>query len=78
MRPSATGHTGREGRARQSRPIGARRLRAQEAERPVHYLLLKGEGHGFSKNDNYHRVLELTDRFLDHYVFGDSSVKVDD
>ena len=40
---------------------------------PVHYLLLKGEGHGFSKNESYLAAYRLTDRFLDRYVLGDAS-----
>ncbi len=43
----------------------------------VHYLLLPGEGHGFSKNENILKVSLLTDRFLDRYVFGDETVRVD-
>jgi len=43
---------------------------------PVHYLVLADEGHGFSKNENYLRVFLVTDRFLDRYIFGDSSVEV--
>lgn len=44
---------------------------------PVHYLLLKDEGHGFTKNDSYLAAFAETDRFLDRYIFGDSSVPVD-
>ena len=43
---------------------------------PVHYLVLADEGHGFSKNENYLRAFLVTDRFLDRYIFGDSSVEV--
>lgn len=43
---------------------------------PVHYLVIEGEGHGFSKNENYLAAIHLTDRFLDRYVFGDTSVEV--
>jgi dipeptidyl aminopeptidase/acylaminoacyl peptidase len=63
------------------------RVKADQSERivtalrqrqvPVHYLLLSGEGHGFSKNENYLRAYEMTDRFLDRYLWGDTSVKVD-
>jgi dipeptidyl aminopeptidase/acylaminoacyl peptidase len=63
------------------------RVKADQSERivaalrqrhvPVHYLLLAGEGHGFTKNENYLRTYELTDRFLDRYIWGDTSVKVD-
>jgi dipeptidyl aminopeptidase/acylaminoacyl peptidase len=44
---------------------------------PVHYLVLENEGHGFSKNENFLAVYKLTDRFLDRYIFGDTSVSVD-
>jgi dipeptidyl aminopeptidase/acylaminoacyl peptidase len=44
---------------------------------PVHYLVLANEGHGFTKNENYLKVYQLTDRFLDRYVWGDESVVVD-
>ena len=50
------------------------RMRARRA--PVHYLVLKGEGHGFSKNANRLAAYDLADRFLDRYVFGDTEVKV--
>jgi dipeptidyl aminopeptidase/acylaminoacyl peptidase len=63
------------------------RVKADQSERivaalrqrqvPVHYLLLAGEGHGFTKNENYLRTYEMTDRFLDRYLWGDTSVKVD-
>jgi dipeptidyl aminopeptidase/acylaminoacyl peptidase len=43
---------------------------------PVHYLVLTDEGHGFSKNENYLQAFQVTDRFLDRYIFGDSSVDV--
>jgi dipeptidyl aminopeptidase/acylaminoacyl peptidase len=43
---------------------------------PVHYLVLPGEGHGFSKNENRLKAFEATDRFLDRYLFGDESVQV--
>ena len=41
---------------------------------PVHYLILENEGHGFTKTENNLRALKLTDRFLDRYIFGDTSV----
>jgi dipeptidyl aminopeptidase/acylaminoacyl peptidase len=43
---------------------------------PVHYLVVPGEGHGFSSTRS--RVLAYTtmDRFLDRYVFQDHSVTV--
>ena len=63
------------------------RVKADQSERivaalrqrqvPVHYLFLQGEGHGFTKNENYLRAYETTDRFLDRYIWGDTSVKVD-
>jgi dipeptidyl aminopeptidase/acylaminoacyl peptidase len=63
------------------------RVKADQSERivaalrqrhvPVHYLLLKGEGHGFTKNESRLEAYGLTDRFLDHYVLGDANVKVE-
>ncbi len=44
---------------------------------PVHYLLLKNEGHGFSRNESRLATFAFTDRFLDRYLFGDTSVRVD-
>jgi dipeptidyl aminopeptidase/acylaminoacyl peptidase len=41
---------------------------------PVHYLVIPGEGHGFSKNENLLKAYEVTDRFLDRYIFGDQTV----
>ncbi|MFT3767355.1 MAG: S9 family peptidase [Minicystis sp.] len=43
---------------------------------PVHYLVLENEGHGFTRNESQVTAYQLTDRFLDHYVFGDTSVEV--
>ena len=43
---------------------------------PVHYLVLENEGHGFSKNENYLAAYKTTDRFLDRYIHGDTSVEV--
>lgn len=43
---------------------------------PVHYLVIPGEGHGFSQQENRLRAYELTDRFLDRYVFADRSVEL--
>jgi dipeptidyl aminopeptidase/acylaminoacyl peptidase len=43
---------------------------------PVHYLLIPGEGHGFTRNDNRLKAYEATDRFLDRYLLGDTSVQV--
>jgi dipeptidyl aminopeptidase/acylaminoacyl peptidase len=43
---------------------------------PVHYLILEGEGHGFSRNESMLAAYELTDRFLDRYIFGDGSVEL--
>ncbi len=64
------------------------RVKADQSERivaalrkrgvPVHYLLLPGEGHGFTKNESYLKTYQATDRFLDRYVWGDTRVMVDD
>lgn len=43
---------------------------------PVHYLILENEGHGFSRNESRLAAYAATDRFLDRYLFGDTSVKV--
>lgn len=43
---------------------------------PVHYLVLENEGHGFSKNENFLAAYKITDRFLDRYIHGDTSVQV--
>ncbi len=43
---------------------------------PVEYLVIEGEGHGFSKTENMVLALGTADRFLDRYLFGDTSVKV--
>jgi dipeptidyl aminopeptidase/acylaminoacyl peptidase len=43
---------------------------------PVHYLILPGEGHGFSQNESMLAAYQATDRFLDRYVWGDTSVTV--
>jgi dipeptidyl aminopeptidase/acylaminoacyl peptidase len=43
---------------------------------PVYYLVLKDEGHGFSKTQNVVTASEATDRFLDRHIFGDTSVQV--
>jgi dipeptidyl aminopeptidase/acylaminoacyl peptidase len=43
---------------------------------PVHYLVLQNEGHGFSRNESQIDAFQLTDRFLDRYVLGDTSVEV--
>jgi dipeptidyl aminopeptidase/acylaminoacyl peptidase len=43
---------------------------------PVHYLVLTDEGHGFSKNENLLAAYRATDRFLDRYIFGDTTVEV--
>jgi dipeptidyl aminopeptidase/acylaminoacyl peptidase len=63
------------------------RVKADQSERivaalkkrqvPVHYLVLTGEGHGFTKNENYLKAYEMTDRFLDRYVWGDTRVTLD-
>lgn len=43
---------------------------------PVHYLILKDEGHGFSRNESRLAAYAATDRFLDRYLFGDTSREV--
>ena len=43
---------------------------------PVHYLILKDEGHGFSRTESIIVTYIATDRFLDRYIFGDTSLKV--
>jgi dipeptidyl aminopeptidase/acylaminoacyl peptidase len=48
----------------------------RERHAPVHYLVLPGEGHGFSKTESYLAACKTTDRFLDRYIFGDTSVEV--
>ena len=63
------------------------RVKADQSERivaalktrkvPVHYLVLHGEGHGFTRNENYLKAYAVTDRFLDRYVWGDTTVGVD-
>ncbi len=45
-----------------------------ERKVPVHYLVLENDGHGFTKTENSLRALKLTDRFLDRYIWGDTSV----
>ena len=42
----------------------------------MHYLVIPGEGHGFLKNENRLKAYQLTDRFLDRYVWGDTTVTV--
>lgn len=44
----------------------------------VHYLVIPGEGHGFSTNEHRLSAYRFTDRFLDRYLFGDTSVQVDE
>jgi dipeptidyl aminopeptidase/acylaminoacyl peptidase len=41
---------------------------------PVHYLVLANEGHGFTRTENNLKAYALTDRFLDRYVMGDTSI----
>jgi dipeptidyl aminopeptidase/acylaminoacyl peptidase len=43
---------------------------------PVYYLVLENEGHGFSRNESRLQAFVATDRFLDRYIFGDTSVTV--
>lgn len=45
---------------------------------PVHYLVLKDEGHGFSRTESIVTTYQAVDRFLDRYIFGDQGVKVVD
>jgi len=45
---------------------------------PVHYLVLKDEGHGFSRTESIVTTYQAVDRFLDYYIFGDHSVKIVD
>jgi dipeptidyl aminopeptidase/acylaminoacyl peptidase len=45
---------------------------------PVHYLVLKDEGHGFSKTESIVVTYKAVDRFLDRYIFGDKTVVVVD
>jgi dipeptidyl aminopeptidase/acylaminoacyl peptidase len=45
---------------------------------PVHYLVLKDEGHGFSKSESIAVTYKAVDRFLDRYIFGDRSITVVD
>jgi dipeptidyl aminopeptidase/acylaminoacyl peptidase len=48
----------------------------QQRNVPVHYLVFQGEGHGFSKTENQLSGWKATDRFLDRYIFSDTSVQV--
>jgi dipeptidyl aminopeptidase/acylaminoacyl peptidase len=43
---------------------------------PVHYLVIPNEGHGFSKNENFLMGFQAADRFMDRYLFNDTSVEV--
>ncbi len=43
---------------------------------PVHYLVLKDEGHGFSRTESIARTYKAVDRFLDRYIFGDQGAVV--
>ena len=43
---------------------------------PVHYLVLKDEGHGFSRAESIASTYKAVDRFLDRYIFGDQGVVV--
>jgi dipeptidyl aminopeptidase/acylaminoacyl peptidase len=42
----------------------------------VEYMILPDEGHGFSKDESRLKTYQLTDRFLDRHLFGDTSVVV--
>jgi dipeptidyl aminopeptidase/acylaminoacyl peptidase len=48
----------------------------KERNVPVHYLVLKDEGHGFSRTESIAIAYKAVDRFLDRYIFGDRSVAV--
>ncbi len=43
---------------------------------PVYYLVLQDEGHGFSRNESQIAAFGTTDRFLDRFLFGDTSQPV--
>lgn len=49
-------------------------LRGRDVQ--VHYLVLPGEGHGFSSNASRLRAYEATDRFLDRYLLRDVTAQV--
>jgi dipeptidyl aminopeptidase/acylaminoacyl peptidase len=49
-------------------------LRARN--RPVYYLVLPGEGHGFSRNESRLKAYDATDRFFDRFLFGDRTVGI--
>jgi dipeptidyl aminopeptidase/acylaminoacyl peptidase len=54
-----------------------RMVAAIEARKvPVHYLVVKDEGHGFSKTENIVAAYSAADRFLDRYIFDDKSEPV--
>jgi dipeptidyl aminopeptidase/acylaminoacyl peptidase len=55
------------------RVVAEMRKRKQQ----VDYLVIEGEGHGFSKTENELLAFETIDRFLDRYVFGDDVVVVE-
>jgi dipeptidyl aminopeptidase/acylaminoacyl peptidase len=42
----------------------------------VEYLVIPGEGHGFSKNANRLKAYEVTDRFLDRHLLGKDVAQV--
>jgi len=48
----------------------------QKRKVPVHYLVLPGEGHGFSQIESELAAYQATDRFLDRYIWGDTAVDV--
>jgi dipeptidyl aminopeptidase/acylaminoacyl peptidase len=50
--------------------------RVKERKVAVHYLVLTDEGHGFSRSDSILAAYRATDRFLDNYIFGDTTVEV--
>lgn len=48
----------------------------QQRNVPVHYLVLKDEGHGFSRTESIVHTYKAVDRFLDRYIFGDQGAVV--
>ncbi len=52
------------------------KLRARQNRAPVHFFVLPGEGHGWSSTASLIQTYELIDRFLDRYVFGDTTVSL--
>jgi dipeptidyl aminopeptidase/acylaminoacyl peptidase len=48
----------------------------KERSVPVHYLVLNDEGHGFSRTESLITAYSATDRFLDRYIYGDTTAEV--